>query len=182
MKIAILHLSDMHIDSDNYQWLTKKTGQIVSAVWNDFYECGKIIIVVSGDIANSGGKEQYNYAKDFFKVLLREFAQKRLGDIILENKIICVPGNHDCNFEIDDNARKMLLASMRSNMGMVDNSVYDVISAVQNNFKEFAKDIMIDKAYILSINNNVTVNAGDKTILFRLYNTAWMSSLKGRAK
>lgn len=96
----------------------------------------------------------------------------------MDNKIICVPGNHDCNFGIDDNARKMLLASLRSNAGMVDNSVYDVISAVQNDFKEFAKNAMIDKGFILSINNNVTVNVGDKTILFRLYNTAWMSSLK----
>ena len=113
MKIAILHLSDMHIDSDNYQWLMKKTRQIVSAVWNDFSECGKIIIVVSGDIAYSGKKEQYDYAKDFFKALLKEFAQKKLGNTELDNKIICVPGNHDCNFGIDDNARKMLLASLR---------------------------------------------------------------------
>lgn len=178
MKIALLHLSDMHIDSNNYQWLTKKTKLIVSAIWNDFSECGKIIVVVSGDIAYSGKKEQYNYANDFFKALLREFAQKNLSDIELDNKIICVPGNHDCNFEIDDNARKILLKSMRSNVGMVDNSVYDIISAVQNDFKEFAKKVMIDKAYTLSINNNVTVNAGGKTILFRLYNTAWMSSLK----
>lgn len=178
MKIALLHLSDMHIDSTNCQWLKQKTGLIVSAVWNDFSECEKIIIVVSGDIAYSGKKEQYDYAKDFFKALLKEFAQKTLGNIELCNKIICVPGNHDCNFEIDDNARKMLLASMRSNAGMIDNSVYDIISAVQNDFKEFAKDIMIDKAYTLSINNNVTVNAGGKNILFRLYNTAWMSSLK----
>lgn len=178
MKIAILHLSDMHIDSKNYQWLTKKTEQIVSAVWNDFSECGKIIIVVSGDIVYSGKKEQYDYAKNFFKSLLRAFAEKNLGDTELENKIICVPGNHDCDFAVNDNARKMLLASIRSNVGMVDNSVYDVISAVQNNFKEFVKDIMIDKEFRLSINNNVIVNAKDKTILFRLYNTAWMSSLK----
>lgn len=66
MKIAILHLSDMHIDNGNYLWLTKKTEQIVSAVWNEFSECGKIIIVVSGDIASSGKKEQYDYAKNFF--------------------------------------------------------------------------------------------------------------------
>lgn len=166
MKIAILHLSDMHIDSKNYQWLTKKTEQIVSAVWNDFSECGKIIIVVSGDIVYSGKKEQYDYAKNFFKSLLRAFAEKNLGDTELENKIICVPGNHDCDFAVNDNARKMLLASIRSNVGMVDNSVYDVISAVQNNFKEFVKDIMIDKEFRLSINNNVIVNAKDKTILF----------------
>jgi len=178
MKIAILHLSDLHIDSGNYQWLTKKTEQIVSAVWNNFSECGKIVIVVSGDIAYSGKKEQYDYAKGFFRALLRAFAEKKLCNTELDNKIICVPGNHDCDFDINDNARKMLLTSIRSNAGKVDDSVYDVMSAVQNNFKEFAKDIMIDKSFTLSINNNVIVNAGDKTILFRLYNTAWMSSLK----
>lgn len=42
MKIAILHLSDMHIDNGNYQWLTKKTEQIVSAVWNDFQSAEKL--------------------------------------------------------------------------------------------------------------------------------------------
>ena len=54
MKVALLHLSDLHIDRSNYQWITSKTDQIVSAVWNDFSECNKIIIVVSGDIVYSG--------------------------------------------------------------------------------------------------------------------------------
>lgn len=178
MKIAILHLSDLHIDNGNIQWLKKRTEQIVSAVWNNFSECGKILIVVSGDIAYSGKKEQYDDAKDFFRALLSAFAKKTLGNTELDNNIICVPGNHDCDFDINDNARKMLLSSIRSNPGLVDNSVYNVISAVQNNFKEFAKYIMQDEAFTLSINNDVIVNAGDKTILFRLYNTAWMSSLK----
>ena len=62
MKVAILHLSDLHIEKDNYQWLLKKAEQIVPAVWNDFSDCGKIIIVVSGDIANTGTEEEYGYA------------------------------------------------------------------------------------------------------------------------
>ena len=36
MKVAILHLSDLHIEKDNFQWLLKKAEQIVPAVWNDF--------------------------------------------------------------------------------------------------------------------------------------------------
>lgn len=57
MKVAILHLSDLHIDSSNYQWLINKTNHIVSAIWNDFSECNKIIIAVSGDVVYSGKEE-----------------------------------------------------------------------------------------------------------------------------
>lgn len=178
MKLAILHLSDLHISKDNADWLKKKACQIVPAVWNDFSDCGKIIIVVSGDIADTGTEEEYGYAKDFFRSLLREFAVRGLRNVELENKIICVPGNHDCNYEKADMARIMLLGGMRSNPSAVEKSVYEIISAVQNDYRAFAKDIMIDKEFTLSVNNNIPVKVGDKTILFRLYNTAWMSVKK----
>ena len=177
MKVAILHLSDLHIDRNNYQWLINRTGQIVSAVWNDFSECNKIIITVSGDIVYSGKEEQYGYAKLFFRSLLRSFAEKNLKNTELENRIICVPGNHDCNFENDNGARTLLINGLRSNLSLVDQSVYNTVSVLQKEYQSFAKEIMINKEYILSINNDLPIKVGDKTILFRLYNTAWMSTL-----
>ena len=177
MKVAILHLSDLHIDGSNYQWLINKTNHIVSAIWNDFSECNKIIIAVSGDVVYSGKEEQYGYAKLFFKALLRSFAERNLRETELENKIICVPGNHDCNFDNDTKARTMLLNGVRSNLETVDKSVYDMVSAIQKEYQSFARDIMIDKEYALSINNDLPIRVGDKTILFRLYNTAWMSTM-----
>ena len=178
MKIAILHLSDIHIEKNNSQWLLKKAEQIVPAVWNDFSDCGKIIIVVSGDIANTGTEEEYGYAKGFFRELLKQFARRGLHNKELENKIICVPGNHDCNYGKDTAARQLLLGSLRTNATAIDTSVYQIISNVQEEYAAFAKDIMIEKDFILSINNNIPIKAGDKTILFRLYNTAWMSVKK----
>jgi len=178
MKVAILHLSDLHISKDNSQWLLKKAEQIVPAVWNDFSECSKIITVVSGDIANVGTEEEYGYAKQFFRTLLRSFASRSMANRELENKIICVPGNHDCNYEKDTAARQMLLGSLRTNAASIDNSVYQIISAVQAEYADFAKEAMIEKDFTLSINNNIPIHAGDKTILFRLYNTAWMSVKK----
>lgn len=178
IKIAILHLSDLHINKANSQWVIKKAEQIVPAVWNSFSECSKIIIAVSGDIAATGSEEQYGYAKLFFRTLLKAFAKRGLADRELENKIICVPGNHDCNYERGDNARKMLLGGMRVNPDSIDQSVYNIISAVQDEYRAFARDIMIDKEFTLSINNNIPIKAGDKTILFRLYNTSWMSVKK----
>lgn len=135
MKVAILHLSDLHINKDNADWLKKKACQIVPAVWNDFSDSGKIIIVVSGDIADTGTEVEYGYAKDFFRSLLREFAVRGLRNVELENKIICVPGNHDCNYEKVDMARTMLLGGMRSNPSAVEKSVYEIISAVQNDYR-----------------------------------------------
>ena len=178
MKVAILHLSDLHIDKDNSQWLLKKAEQIVPAVWNDFSDCGKIIIVVSGDIANTGSEEEYGFAKDFFRTLLRTFASRGMVNKELENKIICVPGNHDCNYEKDNAARQMLLGSLRTQASSIDNSVYQIITVVQTEYAAFAKDIMLAKEFTLGINNNISIKAGDKTILFRLYNTAWMSVKK----
>ena len=175
MKIAILHLSDLHIEKDNYQWLLKKTEQIVSAVWNDFSDCGKIIIVVSGDIANTGSEEEYGYANSFFRELLKQFAKRGLHNKELENKIICVPGNHDCNYVKDTGARQILLGTLRTNASSIDNSVYRIVSAVQTDYSTFAKNIMLEKDFTLGINNNIPIKVGDKTILFRLYNTAWMS-------
>lgn len=178
MKVAILHLSDLHIDSDNYQWLINKTEKIVAAVWSSFCECGKIIIVVSGDIAYSGKEEQYKYAKDFFRALLSAFAQKNLTGIDLDNRIICVPGNHDCDFDKEDNVRKILLERMKEKEDQLDVKVYETVSAVQDEYRDFARIILGDKDYTLSVNSNIRVKVGDKSILFRLYNTAWMSSLK----
>lgn len=178
MKVAILHLSDLHIEKDNSQWLLKRAEQIVPAVWNAFSECGKIVIVVSGDIANTGTDEEYGYAKEFFRTILRSFASRGMADRELENKIICVPGNHDCNLEKDTTARQMLLATLRTSASSIDNSVFQIISAVQTEYAAFAKEIMKEKNFILSINNNIPIKAGDKTILFRLYNTAWMSVKK----
>ena len=147
----------------------------------DYYsnasECEKIIIVVSGDIAYSGTKEQYDDAKRFFRALLREFASRGLGNKELENRIICVPGNHDCNYEKEEGtARKLLLGTLYSKSTLIDNSVYNIVSSVQDEYREFAKDIMIDKDFNLDINNNVLVNVGDRKLLFRLYNTSWMST------
>lgn len=68
MKVAILHLSDLHINGHNAQWLINKTSKIASAVWNDFSECDKIIIAVSGDIAFSGKAENIPMQNNFLNL------------------------------------------------------------------------------------------------------------------
>lgn len=177
MKAAILHLSDIHIEHSNAKWLIDKTEKIVSSIWNDFSECDKIIIVVSGDVVYSGKKQQYEEAKRFFSSLLRCFAERPLRGIELENRIICVPGNHDCNFDQENATRTMLLSIVKSNVDSVDDSVYSTLSSIQNEYRDFAKE-RVGKDISVRFNDDIEIKVGDKTILFRLYNTAWMSTIK----
>lgn len=97
MKILFLHLSDLHIEKQldiNVINVTK----IVDALHSiDKFE--KVIIIISGDIAFSGQKIQY------------ESAWKMIGTIITKIKkdfaiekihVLVVPGNHDVDYSKGD--------------------------------------------------------------------------------
>lgn len=175
MHLAILHLSDIHIDKANNQWIISKAKSIVDAVWNDFIEADKIVIVVSGDIANTGSQEDYAYANQFFHLLLRSFAERNMKGRDLENKIILVPGNHDCNLVKANSVRTILLSSITSGkVKPIDQTIYDTVSSVQQEYSDFVS-LWMGKDFRLQVNNDIPITVGEKTVLFRLYNTAWMS-------
>ena len=59
MKVAILHLSDLHISTDNAQWIIDRAHQVANAVKLNCAGSQKIYVVVSGDIANKALPEEY---------------------------------------------------------------------------------------------------------------------------
>ncbi len=71
MKIALLHLSDIHFE-DKTDWIFNKAELIaraaVSSVFSDPVKT--LIIIVSGDIANKGFESQYDVATGFFSGLM----------------------------------------------------------------------------------------------------------------
>jgi 3',5'-cyclic AMP phosphodiesterase CpdA len=94
MKVSILHLSDIHFSSTKSNPILGLTEAIACAISGQ--TCGdNIIIAVSGDIAFSGRKEEYEIAASFFEDLQLKIYQRTN---ILPNLII-VPGNHDCDFK-----------------------------------------------------------------------------------
>ena len=68
MKLLLLHLSDIHITSDD-DVITSRSPQIVNAVKNLDYSLDLCIVVVTGDIAYSGTDDQYFVAFEFFDSL-----------------------------------------------------------------------------------------------------------------
>ena len=68
MKLLLIHLSDIHITSDD-DVITGRYPQIVNAVKNLDYSLDMCVVVVTGDIAFSGTDEQYLVAYEFFENL-----------------------------------------------------------------------------------------------------------------
>ena len=95
MKIAFLQLSDLHLQ-DNQGAHPAKIQAIVDS-FAAYAPFEGIVIVISGDIAATGEKNQYKIASTFLGRLVPEL--KRQYSISEKNtKILIVPGNHDIDW------------------------------------------------------------------------------------
>jgi 3',5'-cyclic AMP phosphodiesterase CpdA len=93
MKILILHLSDLHIKDRNgiNTFQIKKIVDVVVSMG----QFDRAILIVSGDIAYSGTKDQYKYAKNLLGGIIRNIMKTTQFRGLID--IMCVPGNHDIN-------------------------------------------------------------------------------------
>ena len=165
MEIGILHLTDIHFTKQSD--LDSKITSLCKVFSNDFAEISKSYLVISGDIANNGKKEEYEKAQKFINKI-QTYVSKNL-----EIKIILVPGNHDCNFDLDSQVRKNSIQQIDYNMLGDDNSVLETCLSVQKDFWCFYSNfnqIPEDK-----LSYQVIDDFDNKTICFHCHNTAWMS-------
>lgn len=98
MKIMILHLSDMHFcgessfSEENIQGIVCALNRLSSGIEN-------VLVIVSGDLAYSGKKNQYDQVRfflDFLEDSLRNRYAMKQFDFVL------VPGNHDVDYDKGD--------------------------------------------------------------------------------
>ena len=104
MKILFLHLSDLHIksiDAINTVHIDKILDTL--RVYGSF---DKLFLIFSGDIAFSGTNEQYRAASSLITRVFRELKNKNIYKGKVE--IVCVPGNHDIEFEDPPRSAKEL--------------------------------------------------------------------------
>jgi GTPase SAR1 family protein/predicted MPP superfamily phosphohydrolase len=169
MKIGILHLSDLHIENDNY---VDKIDAIVNVCNYDIAQISHLYIIITGDIAKYGRVDEYAKAKEFISTL-----QNKIKHTILQIKVIIVPGNHDCCFDDVKSTRKTILKDCLKDVIEEDDYFNDAL-AVQDNFWNFYKDINgslpTDK---ISYSIELTPYLNNK-IVFHCYNSSWMSEMK----
>lgn len=169
MKLLIVHLSDIHFCNKNNALLNKKN-ELCNAVRNNVKEADGTIIIVSGDIAYSGKKEEYQIAEEFFTELLLEL-ENHTNALI---QYLFVPGNHDCDFSLNESVRKILLRDTSEN---VDEDVLSVYTAVQEDYNTFAKKFNTNTEVSSLLYNKCVVPFGNETVCVNSYNTAFCSQM-----
>src|SRR4051812_1538857 len=104
MKLAVLHLSDIHIKTGSDP-VVGRAKEIASTFFSTARECKASVIVVTGDITFSGDSQQFTIACEFLTTIRDAIQQETGGDVI----VIAAPGNHDCKLRPESAARAAII-------------------------------------------------------------------------
>ncbi len=145
-KIVFLHITDMHIKDDYCLTLLEPLMRILRIEGNT-----PSIILVTGDIAQSGDKEQYEIATEFFRLLIKNINEN--GD--KEVKLFFIPGNHDLKFTNQVSSNERYEESERLQYGYKASQETQIVMTEKeklNNYYDFLKSLD-------SYNNKDTIQA-----------------------
>jgi len=178
MRLALLHISDIHFKHDKENLALDKAPKIKAALQSVTPDLDACFIVITGDVAYSGKKAEYKIAQKFFSEL-RELIQGINPSLKVES--VFVPGNHDCDFERESDVRPLAMSNMQSLVEKLDpsgNTAKECLD-VQDEFFKFEAgfknnpEIPKDKRLYYERSSEI----GGKTIKFNCYNTAWVSRI-----
>jgi predicted MPP superfamily phosphohydrolase len=170
MKIGILHLSDLHIKNDD---LTSRIVNLVKSVEYDVKQTSHLYLVLSGDIANSGRKIEFDNAKIFVFQLKEKLKEKCK---MLNVKIVSVPGNHDCCFDNEKKTRKSILNDCKKDIIDEEDYFLDAM-AVQSAFWDFTNEITDFKERNKVSYKYKFIPHIDFKVTFHCYNTSWLTEI-----
>ncbi|MEJ1389750.1 MAG: metallophosphoesterase [Candidatus Sedimenticola sp. (ex Thyasira tokunagai)] len=175
MKLAVLHLSDIHIHG-----MSDKILDQASIIASGFYDYARdsdgCLIIVTGDLAYSGQKEEYQAALELLiqiKTLISEETKEQEIDIIL------TPGNHDCTLIPLDSVRAVVIEQVISDNNLaLDPGMVKNCTAAQKNFFEFRDCITTTKpVYDHELWTEYEIEILGHTIRLSAVNASWMSRI-----
>ena len=171
MKIAIVHISDIHLRSSHDAVIARKK-HFLAACRPVFQLVEHAIFVVSGDIANAGKSEEYEVAYSFFSELEQKLREEHKN--LLTFDWVLVPGNHDCHF-VDNKIRGDVLKSL-VNQDIIDSERKDFLLSPQKNYWTFYERITGHQTKN-QISFQRIIDYEGFSLTFNCYNTALMSQL-----
>lgn len=178
-QLSIVQLSDIHLSIDRPNPVLQRCAPIVEAIVQACWESDAVVLLFSGDIANTGAAGEYLLATEFVAEL-HDLLTSRLSDTPVH--MLAVAGNHDCDFAYPSDARDRLLATL-DNATVADDTLA-LLLGVQDNYDAFV-DAVCDAnpkaenatARLLS---RLTLPIGQYKVRFNLINSAWMCQRRDR--
>lgn len=177
MSLKILHFSDIHMtDNIGENPVCSRINSIVAACRSHLLPNDTVLMIFSGDIACSGRKSEYK----IFNKFLSEIVRKIKDDVQVKVDIICVPGNHDCNFgsEKDIEQRKKTIASVVESRESVTNSVIESLSEIQRDYNCFIANIPTKYTEFNDLVWSYKAKYSCCKVAIYMINTAWISQFK----
>ena len=168
MGFSVIHLSDIHIKGED-DVILKRTDELYKACNSAIVGNSNVVIAVTGDIAFSGKQAQYDCAESLFRGLELYLQSQGAKSV----QFVFAPGNHDCNFDVQESIRKVLIDSAKPDI--IDESYFKNVVKIQDNYYDFIKKFDLVDEGIFTTKEFVF---DGKKILFSMLNTAWMSVLR----
>jgi 3',5'-cyclic AMP phosphodiesterase CpdA len=173
----ILHLSDLHFGTSEQAKLW--SGQLVEDLQQNLDISKLDALILSGDIANFSTPEEYKAATEFLDEFFKDFPLK-------SEQIIIVPGNHDLNWDLSEEAYSVKYKDKCKPNELKDGRYIDVNDKVVEvinsekypqrftNFKEFYDHYKGNiKAYPLETEQQYSLDIIGENILILGLNSAW---------
>lgn len=175
-RALLIQISDIHF-LDPGDAVLKRTAEISAAVQPLLPLAARVILIVTGDIAQSGKTAEYSLAKGFIRAVAADI-EGRHGQA---PEIITVPGNHDADFDsprarVRTRVLKTLKTEPASSIELED--VEECVS-IFDAYDEFARDIETGTAVTHSpIWRTFEVDVGGNSLHVHCVNNAWSCEMR----
>lgn len=178
MKVGILHLSDIHFNSEK-DLIFSRHDAFCRSCKHLINECSKVIVVISGDIANYGNEDQYELAYKWLKDC--EEVWKKETRILQSFDYVLVPGNHDCNLSGKNPIRDLVINEILKKDRTMEDKYVETCLAVQKPFWGFYSKL-VGKTLLPLVSWKADVKIKlDYSLCFHCYNTALLTQLHEEA-
>ncbi|MBI9109567.1 metallophosphoesterase [Maridesulfovibrio ferrireducens] len=171
MIISVVHLSDIHLKTDDNH-IFDKLDRLASSINSNTKSSNQVIILTTGDVAFSGGEKEYALAENLYANLFDALE-------VEQKKIMFAPGNHDCNHEDETTmkVREQLIETIVADRSKIEIFEQPILNA-QAHYNIFnAKVSVADTENIFCNKYKVMCSNGLDIDIFTL-NSAWMSEKK----
>lgn len=173
MNILIIHLSDIHLKATQNS-IFSKIDPLCKSIQNHALQNNYLFFLVTSDIAYSGFATQYTQAKvllDTFITHLESYSNKTI-------QVILIPGNHDCNFEVDNKLERndRIKEILAENNPSINDPTVDLCCKVNDGYFDFKKDYSSNGNILFSdkLLEIIEFPLDKYNIIFTCYNTSWI--------